>query len=54
MVTEPRVTVSVGISYWTSEMPMKFIDTFQHADKALYSAKKMVKIKFVIHANLSL
>lgn len=48
MVTEPQVTVSAGISCWTSEIPMTFIDIFQTADKALYSAKESGKNKLMI------
>ncbi|MCG7335535.1 diguanylate cyclase [Sporosarcina sp. ACRSM] len=48
-VTEPRVTISAGISCWTSEMPMTFLDIFQTADKALYSAKESGKNQLMIH-----
>lgn len=49
MATEPRVTISAGISCWTSEMPMTFQDIFQTADKALYSAKESGKNQLIIY-----
>ncbi|CAM3152219.1 diguanylate cyclase [Filibacter tadaridae] len=38
-VTNPKVTVSVGIHSWTSESRMTFEQLFHFADEALYAAK---------------
>lgn len=47
--TEPRVTVSVGLSCWTTGIPMTFQELFQTTDKALYSAKENGKNRLMIH-----
>ena len=48
-VTEPRVTVSIGINSRTMEQRMTFQELFHYADTALYMAKNNGKDQFVIY-----
>ena len=47
--TKPGVTVSGGMSSWTTTKPMAPTALFQSADKALYTAKNKGKNQLVIH-----
>lgn len=46
--TNPKVTVSIGVSYWKSGDNESVKSLFQRADKALYVAKRTGKNKVVI------
>ncbi|WP_083991171.1 sensor domain-containing diguanylate cyclase [Alkalihalobacillus pseudalcaliphilus] len=48
--TEPKVTVSCGISFWEKSVPetKQLKDLFEKADKALYAAKNSGKNKVVM------
>ncbi|MEK5037885.1 sensor domain-containing diguanylate cyclase [Sporosarcina sp. FSL K6-3457] len=48
-VTEPQVTVSVGMNSRTKEQPMTFQELFHNTDTALYKAKNNGKNQFVIY-----
>ncbi|MCA1032364.1 diguanylate cyclase [Bacillus timonensis] len=41
--TNPRVTISCGVSYWNSSQDDSLTDLFQRADQALYMAKESGK-----------
>lgn len=48
-VTEPQVTVSIGMNSRTKEQQMTFQELFHYADTALYMAKNNGKNQFVIY-----
>ncbi|WP_342505454.1 sensor domain-containing diguanylate cyclase [Sporosarcina sp. FSL K6-2383] len=48
-VTEPQVTVSIGVNSWKKEQPMTFQELFHYTDTALYMAKNNGKNQFVIY-----
>ena len=48
-VTEPQVTVSIGMNSRTEESRMTFQELFHYADTALYMAKNNGKNQFVIY-----
>lgn len=47
-LTDPTVTISCGVSYWTKEQSDNFTQLFKRADQALYVAKETGKNKVVI------
>ncbi|MCC9021289.1 sensor domain-containing diguanylate cyclase [Bacillus nakamurai] len=47
--TEPRVTISCGVSCWTKTEPMPLKMLVQHADEALYTAKRNGKNRLIVH-----
>lgn len=49
VVTEPSVTVSIGMGDWHPNEGTSFIELFQSIDKALYHAKGNGKNQFIIH-----
>ncbi|ALC82032.1 MULTISPECIES: sensor domain-containing diguanylate cyclase [Bacillus] len=46
--TNPAVTISVGVSYWSEELMKPLQTLFQQADEALYTAKRNGKNKMVV------
>ncbi len=48
-VTEPEVTVSIGMSNWTTEQRMTFHELFHYTDAAMYRAKNNGKNQVIIH-----
>nr|WP_255457386.1 GGDEF domain-containing protein [Sporosarcina sp. JAI121] len=48
-VTEPQVTVSIGMRNWTKKRELTYNELFHYTDKALYKAKKNGKNQVVIH-----
>ncbi|WP_336823491.1 GGDEF domain-containing protein [Sporosarcina sp. USHLN248] len=48
-VTNPEVTISIGLSSWEPQKGIAFKELFQQADKALYEAKNKGKNQLVIH-----
>lgn len=46
--TEPKVTISIGVSYWKSSESDSVKSLFQRADQALYKAKRTGKNKIII------
>ncbi|WP_318614197.1 sensor domain-containing diguanylate cyclase [Sporosarcina sp. YIM B06819] len=48
-VTEPQVTVSIGVNSRTKEQQMTFQELFHYSDTALYMAKNNGKNQFVIY-----
>ncbi|MED4528507.1 GGDEF domain-containing protein, partial [Bacillus amyloliquefaciens] len=49
--TEPRVTISCGVSCWSKTDPMPLKMLVQQADEALYTAKRNGKNRLIIHQN---
>ncbi|AGF26644.1 MULTISPECIES: sensor domain-containing diguanylate cyclase [Bacillus] len=49
--TEPRVTISCGVSCWSKTGPMPLKMLVQQADEALYIAKRNGKNRLIIHQN---
>ncbi|WP_203361467.1 GGDEF domain-containing protein [Bacillus sp. REN10] len=49
--TNPRVTISCGVSYWSKDQPISVKVLFNQADEALYKAKTTGKNKVVICSN---
>ncbi len=49
--TEPRVTISCGVSCWSKTGPMPLKLLVQQADEALYIAKRNGKNRLIIHQN---
>lgn len=49
-VTEPSVTISIGMKNWNSEDVLTFEELFHYADAALYSAKNNGKNQLNIYA----
>lgn len=47
-LTEPKVTISCGVSFWKKEQDDNFTKLFKRADTALYKAKTTGKNKVVI------
>ncbi|MFD1206976.1 GGDEF domain-containing protein [Sporosarcina contaminans] len=52
-VTNPEVTISIGLSSWEPQKGIAFKELFQQADKALYEAKNKGKNQLVIHGAAS-
>jgi diguanylate cyclase (GGDEF)-like protein len=52
-VTEPAVTVSIGMHNWTSKQQITYKELFQHTDAALYKAKNNGKNQMVIYKETS-
>lgn len=52
-VTEPSVTVSIGMKSWSADSETTFQKLFQYADAALYDAKNTGKNRVVIHGATS-
>lgn len=52
--TNPRVTISCGISFWRKEQEDTFIALFKRADKALYKAKTTGKNKVVVQEEMNI
>ncbi|WP_339251018.1 sensor domain-containing diguanylate cyclase [Sporosarcina sp. FSL W8-0480] len=48
-ITEPSVTVSIGMGDWQANEGASFNELFQSIDKALYHAKGNGKNQFIIH-----
>ncbi|MDN4607010.1 sensor domain-containing diguanylate cyclase [Sporosarcina highlanderae] len=48
-VTEPSVTVSIGMGNWIPDEGIPFHELFQSIDQALYNAKGNGKNQFIIH-----
>lgn len=48
--TNPKVTISVGVSFWNKDECDSVKELFQRADRALYEAKRTGKNKVVIQA----
>lgn len=46
--TEPKVTISCGISHWSADFPKSLTSLVKHADIALYEAKRNGKNKLMI------
>jgi diguanylate cyclase (GGDEF)-like protein len=46
--TNPQITISCGVSYWTKEKEDNFTKLFKRADQALYIAKETGKNKVII------
>lgn len=51
--TNPKVTISVGMSSWTRKNEIGFKELFQNTDKALYFAKHNGKNQLIIHGTTS-
>ncbi|OZI12790.1 GGDEF domain-containing protein [Bacillaceae bacterium SAS-127] len=49
--TNPKVTISCGVAYWSKEQPSSVKVLFNQADEALYKAKKTGKNKVIICSN---
>ncbi|MGM7636374.1 sensor domain-containing diguanylate cyclase [Bacillus sp. Hm123] len=49
--TNPRVTISCGVAYWSKEQTSSVKVLFNQADEALYKAKKTGKNKVIICSN---
>lgn len=47
-ITSPRVTVSIGMTNWSSTSEKSYNELFQSTDKALYYAKNNGKNQFII------
>ncbi|MEC0669837.1 GGDEF domain-containing protein [Bacillus haynesii] len=47
--TDPRVTISCGVSHWSQDRPKSLSTLFKEADIALYNAKRNGKNKFMTH-----
>ena len=52
-VTEPSVTVSIGMHNWISKRQTTYKELFQHTDHALYMAKNNGKNQVVFHEEIS-
>ncbi|WP_432358075.1 sensor domain-containing diguanylate cyclase [Sporosarcina sp. UB5] len=48
-MTDPKVTVSIGVSGWTVEDGKSYKELFQSTDQALYYAKNHGKNQFILH-----
>ncbi|KON86729.1 diguanylate cyclase [Sporosarcina globispora] len=49
-ITDPQVTISCGVSYWSSGKKDSYDALFKRADKALYTAKNSGKNKVIIES----
>lgn len=47
-ITNPKVTISIGVSFWRKDKNDSAKELFQRADKALYEAKRSGKNKVVV------
>lgn len=45
--TDPQVTISIGVSYWSKEKDDSVKELFQRADNALYKAKRTGKNRLI-------
>ncbi|MBM7648804.1 diguanylate cyclase (GGDEF)-like protein [Bacillus ectoiniformans] len=52
--TEPAITISCGVSYWSSSEAIGVKKLFNRADEALYVAKKSGKNKVTVHESYNL
>ncbi|MDA1477626.1 sensor domain-containing diguanylate cyclase [Bacillus changyiensis] len=50
--TNPTVTISCGISYWSLNLPKTLTNLVKQADEALYAAKRNGKNRLMIHGSL--
>lgn len=50
--TKPEVTISCGISCWTTETKKSLKELVHEADEALYSAKRSGKNRLMIHDSI--
>jgi diguanylate cyclase (GGDEF)-like protein len=49
-ITDPQVTISCGISYWSRGKKDSYAALFKRADRALYTAKNTGKNKVIIES----
>lgn len=47
--TDPKVTISCGVSHWSQDHPKSLTCLFKEADVALYNAKRNGKNRFMTH-----
>lgn len=52
-LTNPKVTISCGVSFWRKEQEDSFTRLFKRADKALYKAKTTGKNKVVVQEEMN-
>lgn len=53
LITEPAVTISVGLTAWIQKDAIKFKDLFKFTDAALYKAKSGGKNRIAVHGRTS-